>query len=948
MAFRTKLDFSDNRQVKQHIITKTVLSGATSFGVPYSDLPSGPNLSTSSVTQTITSIVSTFSGNGTTTNYTWYDSRMSLANNAFSAITPTTSAYTQNSGQIYTGNTYTIIDSNTIYSSYTGVSFDISATTVVNLGGGNYSGSVYTNTLRILLANSSDFTGRTIWNDVSGITRTKDLIITNLAAPGFVWTCSDTEGKGAWGPVSAATTTDYWISGSTGIKSLKTFNGSGLDATGNYALAQNFNTQAIGYASHAGGYNSIVRGDYGFIHSNASTIGTGSTDSAILGGNNNNLYISTYSGIFAGKNNTISGGTSGNTLNMILGGNNNLINNHANSFIIGGSGNTIHFDLDAVIATNNFEQIINSRDSSISASTNVEINNSVDVSIGDNILSSIRNSYSYSYNTNITGTYSPINTSAFNLIDTSVDSGITGYTFRNIIMGSYNAHIYGTSSGANSYGNVIMGCYDVKLIGSFENYNTTTLSSEEIEYRRNFYTIVGASSEVTILTGSYLTILGVRTANIEKSNTSAILGGRNHTLKNVDNSVIIGGENITASTSDTVYVPNMVVSTGGTDSKLGVNKYPDYVIDVLGNSSRLYMKPTTSSTFDGARQMIYSGATNTSPQYVLTDGVVDIGIGVRGTNTSNTTYMQGLGITGDTFICSSAAANGLNIAQFDTIPTNNKPHYIRFYAGQTATSSNTADIHIQGTTSGSTTRGYVGIGLDSPTMKLDVNGNAKFRSVGSTNSGNVSLFITSTGELSTTGSDERLKKDIITIDSALDKIKNLRGVYYKWKTGDTENHVGFIAQEVKEVMPELTYVNNNSPEKYMGVHYQDVTALLVEAIKELASGQTTNNAYLETQTILAEDNNIDLNYNGSVESAVGGGIRVLNAIGVDKPAELITDIDGNFITNNDFKPNSLTIPIYTPTSSNDINGNEGNITRDSDYLYVKCNNIWKRTKLEEF
>ena len=51
---------------------------------------------------------------------------------------------------------------------------------------------------------------------------------------------------------------------------------------------------------------------------------------------------------------------------------NNIINNHANSFIIGGSGNTIHFDLSNFEDTNNFEYIINSRDSIISASTNSE------------------------------------------------------------------------------------------------------------------------------------------------------------------------------------------------------------------------------------------------------------------------------------------------------------------------------------------------------------------------------------------------------------------------------------------------------------------------------------------------------------------------------------------------------------------------------------------------
>ncbi len=48
---------------------------------------------------------------------------------------------------------------------------------MTDLGGGNYSGNVLTKTLNILSANTLDFTGRTIWVDVSGITRTDKLII---------------------------------------------------------------------------------------------------------------------------------------------------------------------------------------------------------------------------------------------------------------------------------------------------------------------------------------------------------------------------------------------------------------------------------------------------------------------------------------------------------------------------------------------------------------------------------------------------------------------------------------------------------------------------------------------------------------------------------------------------------------------------------------------------
>ena len=244
------------------------------------------------------------------------------------------------------------------------------------------------------------------------------------------------------------------------------------------------------------------------------------------------------------------------------------------------------------------------------------------------------------------------------------------------------------------------------------------------------------------------------------------------------------------------------------------------------------------------------------------------------------------------------------------------------------------------------TTGRVGVNVVTPTESLDISGNARIRTIGAATSAGA-LYYTSSGVLTTNTSDIRLKHNIKTLTNALDKVKQLRGVSYDWIDEDGPSRIGFIAQEVESIIPELTFVNNNSPEKYMGVHYENTVALLVEAIKELTSG-TTLVGNLQTQTILAEDNNIDLNHNGNITTALGGGITVLHAMGLDLGAELITDENGNWITNNDFIPNKITIPNYTPSGSTDINGNLGNVTRDDDYLYIKSSTGWKRTNLESF
>jgi len=91
---------------------------------------------------------------------------------------------------------------------------------------------------------------------------------------------------------------------------------------------------------------------------------------------------------------------------------------------------------------------------------------------------------------------------------------------------------------------------------------------------------------------------------------------------------------------------------------------------------------------------------------------------------------------------------------------------------------------------------------------------------------------------STTISDQRLKDDVETIDSALDKVSNLRGVTYTWSAGSREGKrdLGVIAQEVEAVIPEIVHEKEMAlidGESYKTVDYEKLTAVLIEAVKEL-------------------------------------------------------------------------------------------------------------------
>jgi hypothetical protein len=101
--------------------------------------------------------------------------------------------------------------------------------------------------------------------------------------------------------------------------------------------------------------------------------------------------------------------------------------------------------------------------------------------------------------------------------------------------------------------------------------------------------------------------------------------------------------------------------------------------------------------------------------------------------------------------------------------------------------------------------------------------------------------ITVYGDVNST-SDIRYKKNVETIDNAVDKVKALRGVTFDWDneafeaTGEevekpsfTHRATGVIAQDVEKVLPEAVRENEDG---FKNVSYGNMVGLLIEAIKE--------------------------------------------------------------------------------------------------------------------
>ena len=117
--------------------------------------------------------------------------------------------------------------------------------------------------------------------------------------------------------------------------------------------------------------------------------------------------------------------------------------------------------------------------------------------------------------------------------------------------------------------------------------------------------------------------------------------------------------------------------------------------------------------------------------------------------------------------------------------------------------------------------------------------------VGIAPSSTVGVIQASNDVIAFASSDERLKENVTSIESALNKVESLRGVEFDWiankEIHPNEGHdLGVIAQEVEAVLPELVQTRENG---YKAVKYDKLTAVLIEAVKELSARVKTLEGY---------------------------------------------------------------------------------------------------------
>lgn len=119
--------------------------------------------------------------------------------------------------------------------------------------------------------------------------------------------------------------------------------------------------------------------------------------------------------------------------------------------------------------------------------------------------------------------------------------------------------------------------------------------------------------------------------------------------------------------------------------------------------------------------------------------------------------------------------------------------------------------------------GKVGVNNIIPAYTLDV-------------TGTINASIEARSAAFVTTSDSRLKKNISDFQNGISTIMQLHPVSYDKKTSiQSENYsikeIGFVAQEIEKVLPELISVGNDE-EKTLGVNYIELIPILTKAIQE--------------------------------------------------------------------------------------------------------------------
>ncbi|PID52575.1 MAG: hypothetical protein CR972_01315 [Candidatus Moraniibacteriota bacterium] len=252
----------------------------------------------------------------------------------------------------------------------------------------------------------------------------------------------------------------------------------------------------------------------------------------------------------------------------------------------------------------------------------------------------------------------------------------------------------------------------------------------------------------------------------------------------------------------------------------------------------------TSVQFDGAVHDFFVGIDNATGAYSVgtgTDVTSTATITGAGTvsNSAGGTTVTG---TGTNFLSTFRVGGTITIGA-DTVTVT----AIASDTSMTTTAIASAHSGASYTYNGGTklaveSSGNVGIGVADPMYALDVRTTGSNAIIARFNnsSTNTSCTLSANGGTINCSSDERLKKNITPLNDGLDTLMKLKPRAYNWKFEDDEvvKTMGFIAQDVQEVLPGLVIKDEETG--YLQLSTIGMIPMITQAVQEQNALITTN------------------------------------------------------------------------------------------------------------
>ena len=472
--------------------------------------------------------------------------------------------------------------------------------------------------------------------------------------------------------------TQYWTDGSSGNYSIKTINDSSVDATGNYAVAEGYNTIASGEGSHAEGYGgkgNVTASGLGSHAEGFSTTASGPSSHA-----EGLLTIASGESSHAeGQGTLASGGIS-----------------HAEGVSTTASGTHSHAEGQETIASGTTAHAEGFQTSAGGDYSHAE---------GRDTVSSGEASHTEGRATIASGNYSH-----------AEGAQTTASGERSHVEGSQN-----TSSGFASHAEGI-GTQSSNN-GSHAEGQTTNASGEGSHAEGQETQSIGQASHAenrnTIAYGFYSHAGGE--SSVASGYTSFIHS--TNSLVTGDRSVVLGGQNITGTTSDTVYVPYLNINnlgTGTSINNLGIDTNGNIVVGSSGSTGTV----GGSGTVNYVSRWTPDGTT--LGDSVIQDDGSRIGVGVAPASVGGTYKM---------YLLTSNDSVGITSTQNTTTGTNNKTS---IQALSTGSGGSGINIGVNSIASGSLTQN-VGIKASSSSTGSASSLGGQFTATGGVNNYSVRL-----------------------------------------------------------------------------------------------------------------------------------------------------------------------------------------------------------------